>query len=48
VENPATWGKAERIIWDILNEPSKNIIGWSIPRRIVFALKEAGLLKDDA
>jgi hypothetical protein len=48
MENPATWGPAERIIdkvyeewWDDIQQ---DICGWSLPMRITTALREAGLL----
>lgn len=56
MENPATWGPAERIIDEILG---KIILGWgksgeeitcglSAARQIADALRNAGLLKEDA
>ena len=52
MENPATWGPAEKIIARTLDEfdenkrrsPDERIIGWSLPRQITYALQQSGLL----
>lgn len=48
VENPATWGKAERVIDEALDEADAafqdQVCGLSVPRRIADALRQAGLL----
>lgn len=57
MENPATWGEAERIVQQVLDDffanqnkpitdPAKYIAGLSLERKITDALREAGLLKD--
>jgi len=52
MENPATWGEAEKIIQSVylnhlenLRKPDKTI-GLSLYWQIADALREAGLLKD--
>lgn len=51
-ENPATWGDAERIAdaayanWHDWN--MQGIYGYSLPRFICLALREAGLLREAA
>lgn len=52
MENPATWGPAERIVRQVLDEdhrnrqlpPAERQIGMSLEMRITSALREAGLL----
>jgi hypothetical protein len=50
MENPATWGPAEKVVdeahakWYDARE--RGIIGLSLARTITDALREAGLLKD--
>jgi hypothetical protein len=51
MENPASWGEAERVVkraladWWNLNDPGKPVTcGLSLERRITDALREAGLL----
>ena len=48
MENPATWGEAERIVEQCLQEDEdakwRGICGLSLPRRITDALRDAGLL----
>lgn len=57
MENPATWGPAEKAVRAVLGDffenqaksitdPSKAICGLSLERRITDALREAGLLKE--
>lgn len=54
MENPATWGLAERIVSRVLNEHrvdlrksmDERVIGLSLERRITDALRKAGLLED--
>jgi hypothetical protein len=54
VENPATWGPAEKIInkvyidWvENLHKPAdERVTGLSLQRQVADALREAGLLKD--
>lgn len=52
VENPATWGKAEKIVNRVLRDHYMNtksdhpLIGLSLPRQITDALRNAGLLLD--
>jgi hypothetical protein len=47
-ENPASWGEAEKIIAVALAEAEEarqqQIAGWSTPKRVAEALREAGLL----
>lgn len=56
MENPATWGEAERVVERVLDDffanqekkitdPSKIICGPSLPRLITDALREAGWLR---
>lgn len=56
MENPATWGEAERIVSEVLNrffenqeraitDPDKVMMGLSVERNITDALRAAGLLK---
>lgn len=58
MENPATWGPAEKIVHDVLNEqdnilprlrpsPGEVLCGLSLERQITDALREAGLLKEE-
>jgi hypothetical protein len=55
MENPATWGPAERIVDKILGEivlnwgkpPEEKVIGLSAARQITDALRAAGLLKEN-
>lgn len=44
MENPATWGKAERVVDQILTEAAYDPFraGLSLARRITDALREAG------
>jgi hypothetical protein len=49
MENPATWGPAERIVADVLGRPAAThngevLVGLSTPRQITDALRAAGLL----
>lgn len=57
MENPASWGHAERVVRRILDEyfanhakaltdPGTVLIGLSLERRITDALRSADLLKD--
>ena len=50
MENPATWGTAEKIVSKVLSETDnilpEFICGLSLERRITDALREAGLLKE--
>ena len=54
MENPATWGPAEKIInkvyidWvENLHKPAdERVTGLSLYRQVADALREAGLLKD--
>jgi hypothetical protein len=57
MENPATWGEAERIVDRVLTEffanqemlvtnPAKVMFGYSLERLITNALREAGLLTE--
>jgi len=51
MENPTTWGPAEKVVHGILQERI-NILpefrcGLSLERRITNALREAGLLKEE-
>jgi hypothetical protein len=54
MENPATWGPAERIVDEVLGKAILNmakpveerVIGSSIARQVTDALREAGLLKE--
>lgn len=56
MENPASWGKAEHVVDNVLGEwwanrekqmtdPTKRITGPSLARQITDALREAGLLE---
>lgn len=56
MENPATWGPAEKIVRDVLDDffenqakpitdESKTICGLSLERRITDALRAEGLLR---
>lgn len=58
MENPSTWGEAERIVQQVLDDffanqkkrvtdPTKIMIGRSLPRHVTDALREAGLLKEE-
>lgn len=57
MENPMTWGEAEKIVSRVLDEqdnilprlrpPSGEVLcGLSLPRQITDALRKAGLLKE--
>ena len=50
MENPATWGAAENTIDKALKQAERDrrlgIIGWSLPKQIAEALREAGLLRE--
>jgi hypothetical protein len=50
MENPSTWGPAERVIQKALAEAEQDrvaeVIGLSTARRIADALRAAGLLKE--
>jgi hypothetical protein len=50
MENPATWGKAERIVDKAIGDHDtamqRGITGLSLVRHITDALREAGLLKE--
>jgi len=53
MENPATWGKAEHVIIQALDEYDKDvlgnrgvIVGLSLTRRIADALRNANLLRE--
>ena len=54
VENPATWGPAEKIVDEVLGRIALNwarpleekLIGLSAARQITDALREAGLLME--
>lgn len=57
MENPASWGPAERVVSGVLDEffenqeraitdPEKVIAGTSLPSQITAALRRAGLLQD--
>lgn len=52
MENPATWGEAEKVISDALRKAdhamTAGIIGLSRARRVADALRAAGLLKEEA
>jgi hypothetical protein len=47
VENPETWGPAEKIIHGVITDSVFTHVGLSMPRRIADALRGAGLLLDD-
>jgi hypothetical protein len=51
MENPATWGRAERVVSDALEAALKardeGYVGFSTPRQITDALRREGLLKED-
>jgi hypothetical protein len=58
MEDPATWGDAEKIVRRVLDDffryqklaatdPLKLMLGWSLEMRITSALRTAGLLKDE-
>jgi hypothetical protein len=51
MENPATWGKAEKVIdqahKDYWKARKDGVIGWSLIHTIAEALREAGLLRDE-
>jgi retron-type reverse transcriptase len=58
MENPATWGEAERVVQGVFNKlteeeanyrlnPATRRYGLSPARRITDALRKAGLLKED-
>jgi len=50
MENPATWLEAEKVIALALDQAEEahqqGLCGWSTPKRIAEALREAGLLND--
>lgn len=50
MENPATWGRAEKIVnralTDAMSDHARGVIGLSTARRITDALKQAGLLSE--
>lgn len=59
MENPSTWGEAERIVQRVLDEhwknkklaltdPAKVMTGLSLTRRITDALRAAGLMEDSS
>ena len=52
MENPATWGLAERTVQDALRAHrdacDEGVIGLSLTRTITDALRRKGLLKEDA
>ena len=50
MENPATWGPAEKILSGVLDEHlglPQDLAGLSLERRLADALREAGLLLPD-
>jgi hypothetical protein len=58
MENPATWGQAERIVDRVLTDfftnqeklitdPTKIVFGRSLERQVTDALREAGLLIEE-
>lgn len=52
MENPASWGRAERIISRTIQANQEETgafgrIGWSLPKQIAEALRKAGLLKEE-
>ena len=50
MENPATWGPAEKILSGVLDEHlglPQDLAGLSLERRLANALREAGLLLPD-
>ena len=51
MENPASWGQAERIIHQVriqdAEAKSRLVMGWSLEHKIVQALREAGLLNEE-
>lgn len=50
MENPASWGKTERVISEAIQEHAKDMaehrMGLSLERTISDALRQAGLLKE--
>lgn len=52
MENPAHWNEIEKLIYATMQKSHKlleeGVIGYSTPRRIYLALKEAGYLKEEA
>lgn len=48
MENPATWGEAERVIHDAHEQWHQGrdggVVGWSLAMSIAEALRKAGLL----
>lgn len=48
MENPATWGQAEKIISAVIRDDDEatanGIAGWSLPKQIAEALRDAGLI----
>jgi len=51
-EDPATWGEAEKIVQRALREAAQarqqQLAGFSTPRRVADALRDAGLLAGDS
>ena len=51
MENPATWGEAEKIIDRTLTAGNRAAlrgeVGWSLAKQIAEALREACLLRDE-
>lgn len=51
MENPATWGEAERVIHSVLASTARAGEGFryglSVERQIADALRKAGLLKEE-
>jgi len=53
MENPATWGEAEKVIHDVMmkdhyaKQEEPGLCGLSLPRQIADALRKAGLLKEE-
>lgn len=51
MENPATWGKAEKVVFAALHEAEiarlKGVYGLSTTRQITDALRKAGLLREE-
>ena len=51
MENPAAWGKAERLINEVHREHTRAMhegrVGLSLAMKVANKLREAGLLKDE-
>jgi hypothetical protein len=51
MENPSTWGEAEKIVNDAYSQwcedMERRLIGLSLARRITDALRDAGLLSPE-